>query len=93
MEVLISTTLIDSNITNNKYVAIKNVLKEYEDMKGKKILIIIRRILYISYQYNTITKNFTTIWLSIYKNDDFLWSWKAYNNISKKNSFWFAIRS
>ena len=71
MEVLISTTLIDSNITNNKYVAIKNVLKEYEDMKGKKILII-RRILYISYQYNTITKNFTTIWLSIYKNDDFL---------------------
>lgn len=72
MEVLISTTLIDSNITNNKYVAIKNVLKEYEDMKGKKILIIIRRILYISYQYNTITKNFTTIWLSIYKNDDFL---------------------
>ena len=72
MEVLISTTLIDSNITNNKYVAIKNMLKEYEDMKGKKILIIIRRILYISYQYNTITKNFTTIWLSIYKNDDFL---------------------
>ena len=72
MEVLISTTLIDSNITNNKYVAIKNVLKEYEDMKGKKILIIIRRILYISYQYNTITKNFTTIWLSIYNNDDFL---------------------
>ena len=72
MEVLISTTLIDSNITNNKYVAIKNVLKEYEDMKGKKILIIITRILYISYQYNTITKNFTTIWLSIYKNDDFL---------------------
>ena len=72
MEVLISTTLIDSNITNNKYVAIKNVLKEYEDMKGKKILIIIRRILHISYQYNTITKNFTTIWLSIYKNDDFL---------------------
>ena len=72
MEVLISTTLIDSNITNNKYVAIKNVLKEYEDMKGKKILIIIRRILYISYKYNTITKNFTTIWLSIYKNDDFL---------------------
>ena len=72
MEVLISTTLIESNITNNKYVAIKNVLKEYEDMKGKKILIIIRRILYISYQYNTITKNFTTIWLSIYKNDDFL---------------------
>ena len=72
MEVLISTTLIDSNITNNKYVAIKNVLKEYEDMKGKKILIIIRRILYISYQYNTITKNFTTIWLSIYKNDHFL---------------------
>ena len=72
MEVLISTTLIDSNITNNKYVAIKNVLKEYEDMKGKKILLIIRRILYISYQYNTITKNFTTIWLSIYKNDDFL---------------------
>ena len=72
MEVLISTTLIDSNITNNKYVAIKNVLKEYEDMKGKKILIIIRRILYILYQYNTITKNFTTIWLSIYNNDDFL---------------------
>ena len=72
MEVLISTTLIDSNITNNKYVAIKNVLKEYEDLKGKKILIIIRRILYISYQYNTITKNFTTIWLSIYNNDDFL---------------------
>ena len=72
MEVLISTTLNDSNITNNKYVAIKNVLKEYEDMKGKKILIIIRRILYISYQYNTITKNFTTIWLSIYNNDDFL---------------------
>ena len=72
MEVLISTTLIDSNITNNKYVAIKNVLKEYEEKKKKKILIIIRRILYISYQYNTITKNFTTIWLSIYKNDDFL---------------------
>ena len=61
MEVLISTTLIDSNISNNKYAAIKNVLKEYEDTKRKKKLTIIRRILYISYQYNKITKNFTTI--------------------------------
>ena len=33
MEVLISKTLIDSNISHNDFVLINNVLKEFYDMK------------------------------------------------------------
>ena len=33
IEVLISKTLIDSNITNDEFVSLNNVLKEYDDMK------------------------------------------------------------
>ena len=33
IEVLISKTLIDSNISHDEFVLINNVLKEYEDMK------------------------------------------------------------
>ena len=33
IEVLISKSLIDSNISHNKFVSINNVLKEYEKMK------------------------------------------------------------
>ena len=33
MEVLISKTLIDSNISHNDFVLISNVLKEFYDMK------------------------------------------------------------
>ena len=35
MEVLISKSLIDSNISHNEFVSINNVLKEYEEMKGE----------------------------------------------------------
>ena len=33
VEVLISKTLIDSSITNDEFVSLNNVLKEYDDMK------------------------------------------------------------
>ena len=33
IEVLISKALIDSNISHDEFVLIKNVLKEYEEMK------------------------------------------------------------
>ena len=36
IEVLISEVLIDSNINHNKFVAMNNVLKEYDDMKDLK---------------------------------------------------------
>ena len=35
MEVLISKSLIDSNISHNEFVSINNVLKEYEEMKDE----------------------------------------------------------
>ena len=35
IEVLISKALIDSNISNDEFVSINNVLKEYYDMKEK----------------------------------------------------------
>ena len=39
IEVLISKTLIDSNISHDEFVLINNVLKEYEEMKEEvKIL-------------------------------------------------------
>ena len=39
IEVLISTTLINSNISHNKFVSIYNMLKEYDDIekRNKKI--------------------------------------------------------
>ena len=33
VELLISNTLIDSSITNDEFVSLNNVLKEYDDMK------------------------------------------------------------
>ena len=33
IDVLISRTLIDSNISYNEFVSVKNVLKEHDDMK------------------------------------------------------------
>ena len=33
VEVLISKGLIDSNISDNEFIVINNVLKEYDDMK------------------------------------------------------------
>ena len=33
VEVLISKALIDSNISDNEFIVINNVLKEYDDMK------------------------------------------------------------
>ena len=33
MDVLISTALIDSNISHDKFLLIDNVLKEYDEMK------------------------------------------------------------
>ena len=33
VEVLISKALIDSNISDNEFIVINNVLKEYNDMK------------------------------------------------------------
>ena len=36
IEVLISEVLIDSNINHNEFVAMNNVLKEYDDMKDLK---------------------------------------------------------
>ena len=35
IEVLISKALIDSNISNDEFVSINNVLKEHYDMKEK----------------------------------------------------------
>ena len=35
MEVLISKTLIDSNISHDEFVSVNNVLKEYDDIKGE----------------------------------------------------------
>ena len=35
MEVLISKTLIDSNVSHDEFVLIKNVLKEYDKMKKR----------------------------------------------------------
>ena len=36
IEVLISEVLIDSNINHKEFVAMNNVLKEYDDMKDLK---------------------------------------------------------
>ena len=36
IEVLISEVLIDSNINHNEFVAMNNVLKEYDDIKDLK---------------------------------------------------------
>ena len=48
IEVLISKSLIDSNISHNKFVSINNVLKEYEKMKEEiknlKILSVYQRL-------------------------------------------------
>ena len=35
IEVLISKTLIDSNVSHDEFVLIKNVLKEYDKMKKR----------------------------------------------------------
>ena len=54
--VLISKTLIDSLMSQDKFVSINNVLKECEDMKEKIMFVVTRQILYILYQHNEIIK-------------------------------------
>ena len=38
MEVLCSKTLIDSNISQDEFILINNVLKEYHDMKEETLM-------------------------------------------------------
>ena len=40
IELLISKALIDPNISNDEFVLVNNVLKEYDDKKNSKILMI-----------------------------------------------------
>ena len=37
VEILVSKTLLDSNVSHNVFVLINNVLKEFCDMKKKKL--------------------------------------------------------
>ena len=46
IEVLISKALIDSNISLDEFLLENNMLKEYDDMKKWKILIINKYVLY-----------------------------------------------
>ena len=46
IEVLISKALIDSNISLDEFLSENNMLKEYDDMKKWKILIINKYVLY-----------------------------------------------
>ena len=71
--VLISKTLIDSLMSQDKFVSINNVLKECEDMKEKIMFDVTRQILYILYQHNEIIKkpgnNRAILILGIYSNN------------------------
>ena len=44
IEVLISKTLIDSNISHDEFVSINNVVKEYDNMKEKTIKLKIQTV-------------------------------------------------
>ena len=63
VEVLTSKALICSNISHDKLVLVKYLLKEFDDMKKEiknssniKVFDIIKKILYLLYQHNKITK-------------------------------------